>query len=38
MQTHFLFDLLSGCAPYAQMVEESKRAGAVIAASGLAGA
>jgi len=38
MQTHFLFDLLGGYAPYEQMVEESKRAGAVIAASGLVGA
>ena len=38
MQTHFLYDLLQGFAPYRQMVEESKRAGAVIAASGLAGA
>ena len=38
MQTHFLFDLLRGYAPYEQMVEESRKAGAVIAASGLAGA
>ena len=38
MQTHFLFDLLSGYAPYEQMVEESRKPGAVIAASGFAGA
>ena len=38
MQTHFLFDLLRGYAPYQQMVEESRKAGAVIALSGLAGA
>ena len=38
MQTHFLFDLLHGYAPYEQMVEESGKGAAVIAASGLAGA
>ena len=35
MQTHFLFDLLRGYTPYEQMVEESRKSGAVIAVSGL---
>ena len=38
MQTHFLFDILEGYAPFEQAVAESKKSGAVIAASGLAGA
>ena len=38
MQTHFMFDALSGYAPFEQMVRESGKERAVIAASGLAGA
>ena len=38
MQTHFLFDLLRGYEPFEQMLAESKKPGAVIAASGLSGA
>ena len=38
MQTHFLFDVLEGYKPFEQMVEESGKSGAVIAASGMAGA
>lgn len=38
MQTHFLFDVLEGYQPFEQIAEESRRDGAVIAASGLAGA
>ena len=38
MQTHFLFDALSGYAPFEQIVRESGKEQAVIAASGLAGA
>ena len=38
MQTHFLFDLLRGYEPFEQMVAESQKPGAVIAASGLYGA
>ena len=38
MQTHFLFDLMQEHPQYREIVEESKKAGAVIAASGLAGA
>ena len=38
MQTHFLFDLMEGFAPFDDMVRESARAGAVIAASGVYGA
>ena len=38
MQTHFLFDILEGYAPFEQIVAESAKSGAVIAASGLAGA
>lgn len=36
MQTHFLFDLLSGFEPFEQIVRESGRKEAVIAASGMA--
>ena len=38
MQTHFLFDVLEGYKPFEQMVQESQKSGAVIAASGMAGA
>ena len=38
MQTHFLFDVLEGYQPFEQIAEESRRDGAIIAASGLAGA
>ena len=38
MQTHFLFDLLRGYEPFEQMLAESKKPGAIIAASGLSGA
>ena len=38
MQTHFLFDVLEGYKPFEQMVQESQNRGAVIAASGKAGA
>ena len=37
MQTHFLFDVLEGYKPFEQMVQESQKSGAVIAASGMAG-
>ena len=38
MQTHFLFDVLDGYKPFEQMAQESQNSGAVIAASGMAGA
>ena len=38
MQTHFLFDVLDGYKPFEQMAQESQISGAVIAASGMAGA
>lgn len=38
MQTHFLFDVLEGYKPFEQMVQESQKSGAVIAASGHGGA
>ena len=38
MQTHFLFDVMRGLEPFSQVVAEAKKPGAVIAASGLAGA
>ena len=38
MQTHFLFDVLDGYKPFEQMAQESQNSGAVIAASGKAGA
>ncbi|MDO5379137.1 MAG: transcription-repair coupling factor, partial [Clostridia bacterium] len=38
MQTHFVFDVMEGFEPFERLVEASKDAGAVIAASGLAGA
>ena len=38
MQTHFLFDVLEGYKPFEQMAQESQNSGAVIAASGMAGA
>ncbi|MBP3427472.1 MAG: transcription-repair coupling factor [Clostridia bacterium] len=38
MQTHFLFDALEELKPFREIVEESAKPGAVIAASGLAGA
>ena len=38
MQTHFLFDIMRGLAPYEQIVAQAAQPGAVIAASGLAGA
>ena len=38
MQTHFLFEVLEGYKPFEQMVQESQKSGAVIAASGMAGA
>ena len=38
MQTHFLFDVLEGYQPFEQIAEESRRDGAIIAASGLTGA
>ena len=38
MQTHFLFDALEELKPFREIVEESAKSGAVIAASGLAGA
>lgn len=38
MQTHFIFDMMEGFAPFEQLVAASKEPGAVIAASGLAGA
>ena len=38
MQTHFLFDALEELAPFREIVEAAAKPGAVIAASGLAGA
>ena len=38
MQTHFLFDLMAEHPRFQEMLQEAKKPGAVIAASGLAGA
>ncbi len=38
MQTHFIFDVMEGLSPFEELVKASGEKGAVVAASGLAGA